>query len=505
MNKPFSVTKVLSALFFLFTLSAPLSAHADLNAAFERLTGASGGGFTTSNEQSFRTKTREGATLGGATVRFSHKRYSLVRVSPPRYSAGCHGIDLHFGGISFINAEQITQMLNQILNGTLAVAFDMAITALCSPCSAAMKFAQKVANWANSLSVDTCQASQALVKAALNPKGIGQQMACSTVGMQAGKYSDWVESKQEACNDDSLDSLREDLADGGTDGDKEENAALVGNSTWIALQAIGMAPKTASDENNELKPYAELLISWLGTSISGSESNDGTMPPLINDADTIMSVFICGTNQPNGGTNNLLVSANAFCDTRVGSGSDGLQIYQCPDDDCYEMETVNLDDSDLGTGFLYIVLNELQGAINNVATNQPLTDTQKALISQAPFPLYRAINVAAISPELAESIVLPHAQSLSYMIALEYLKDIFRQGSQSALSHKLKPAVMASILDAMSDLKVQSIKTVEQLSVFSATSTTIMNSVRQINKAALSSSLALGITDTSFARAVGGH
>ncbi|WP_083025804.1 conjugal transfer protein TraH [Vreelandella lionensis] len=51
---------------------------------------------------------------GGLTRRFSQNRYSLVNMDPPRLDVGCNGIDAHFGGFSYIDSEQIQQMLEQI-------------------------------------------------------------------------------------------------------------------------------------------------------------------------------------------------------------------------------------------------------------------------------------------------------------------------------------------------------------------------------------------------------
>ena len=521
MNK-ISTTVRLIALAFVATLTfaAPAAqASSTLGSAFERLTGASGGSFTTSNEAAFRTRTRTGFSAGGATVRFSQKRYSLVQVSPPSYSAGCHGIDLHFGGFSFINAEEITQMLNQILNGALAVAFDMAITALCPPCDKAMQWANDLAEKAKSMAINSCEASEALVAATkmavTDPKKLGQKMTCSTVGMASGKYSDWIESKKEACKDSAAESLSDDL-ENGTEGDRQKAAALVGNMTWQTLQASGLAPKTHTAPNQDLKPYAEIMMSWVGTSIGGGGPNaapDGEYPPLIRNADDVLAIFMCGNSAaaaPGGITDpnaiKLQEAATSYCNSMLGDEGIKTNIYTCPDDLCMEMETTPLSDvPGIGPGFLRIVIRELSGAINNVASDQPLTTVQKSLIAQAPFPLYRAINVAAISPEIATSIVMSHAQALSYMIGLEYMKDIFRQARQSSSRSELRPELMLAVTESLSALRDQSFQAVEQLSIVSETSQQIMTSVEKINKAALANNMALGITGSSFARAAGGN
>lgn len=516
MNKTPLYIRLAGMAFITMMALSPISANAgSLNDAFQRLTGSSGGAFNTSSESSFRTSTRKGYTGGGASIRFSQKRYSLVRASAPSFNAGCHGIDLHLGGFSFINTDEITKMLNQVLNGALAVAFDMAITALCPPCAAAMEWAEGIARKAASMAVDTCEASRALVantkQAIEDPKNIGQQAACSSIGMAAGKYTGWYESKREACDDDAAASLQDTINSSGNDGDKESNAGTVGNETWIALQAVGLAPKQGSSPNKELKPYAELILSWVGTSIAGASdaTRNGRWPALIRNADDVMAIFMCGTGTSSGSYTgrvaDLMDSADTFCESRIGAGGNTMEVYSCPDDDCQKMKPVTVDTkTGLGKGFLYIVIEELGKAIDNVANDQPLTDTQKGIISQAPFPLYRAINVAAISPDLAESIVMNHAQALSYMIGLEYLKDLFRQSSQSSVASELSPELMTAIYDSLSDLREQSFQVAEQLSILSETSQQIMGSVERINKAALASNLAQGITDSAFARSVGG-
>ena len=110
------VTMVATAVISGMSITATTSL-AEANAlenAFDRLSSA-GGGFSSSNSAaSFETRTRHGYTAGGLTMRFSQNRYSLVNMDPPRLDVGCNGIDAHFGGFSYIDSEQIQQMLEQI-------------------------------------------------------------------------------------------------------------------------------------------------------------------------------------------------------------------------------------------------------------------------------------------------------------------------------------------------------------------------------------------------------
>ncbi|BBI65440.1 hypothetical protein HSBAA_PA_0430 (plasmid) [Vreelandella sulfidaeris] len=112
------VTMVATAVISGMSITATTSL-AEANAlenAFDRLSSA-GGGFSSSNSAaSFETRTRHGYTAG-VDHAVSQNRYSLVNMDPPRLDVGCNGIDAHFGGFSYIDSEQIQQMLEQIAQG----------------------------------------------------------------------------------------------------------------------------------------------------------------------------------------------------------------------------------------------------------------------------------------------------------------------------------------------------------------------------------------------------
>jgi len=81
----------------------------------------------------------------------------------PSMKTGCGGIDLNLGAFSYLNLDVLVDKMQKILAAAPAAAFDMALNTLCTPCAQTMKALDSLANQINSLQVNDCQASKALV------------------------------------------------------------------------------------------------------------------------------------------------------------------------------------------------------------------------------------------------------------------------------------------------------------------------------------------------------
>jgi hypothetical protein len=108
-------------------------------------------GFATGGSLSYRTGT------GGTE--------SFLKFSAPRIDAGCGGIDMNFGGLSYLNPEYMVQAFQNIMQAAPAFAFKLALTNLCSQCDSVMTSLEGLANAINNLAMDECGAAKAAVNA----------------------------------------------------------------------------------------------------------------------------------------------------------------------------------------------------------------------------------------------------------------------------------------------------------------------------------------------------
>lgn len=86
----------------------------------------------------------------------------IIGFSAPKIEAGCGGIDVAFGGLSFLNPEYLVKAFQNIMQAAPAFAFKLALTNLCSQCDAAMTSLEGLANAVNNFAMDECKAAQAL-------------------------------------------------------------------------------------------------------------------------------------------------------------------------------------------------------------------------------------------------------------------------------------------------------------------------------------------------------
>jgi len=123
---------------------------------------------TTTSADYFEGQKRGYGTLGGFSARWSPSQDHPVSITPPKFRAGCGGIDVFMGGFSFLNADYLVQKLQNMINAAPAVAFDMALNTLCSQCSKTIKSMEAISSRLNQLQFDDCKATKAGVSVLLN-------------------------------------------------------------------------------------------------------------------------------------------------------------------------------------------------------------------------------------------------------------------------------------------------------------------------------------------------
>ena len=101
-------------------------------------------------------------TGGSFSARWPMNNDHLLSVQAPRIKAGCGGIDLFMGGMSFLNFDWLVQKLQNILQAAPAAAFDLALKTLCEPCSNVMAKMEDMADKLNNLQIDECHDSKVL-------------------------------------------------------------------------------------------------------------------------------------------------------------------------------------------------------------------------------------------------------------------------------------------------------------------------------------------------------
>ena len=62
---------------------------------------------------------------GSLFARDSVRDVQIAQVQLPSFRSGCGGIDLFTGGFSFINSQQLVDLMNNIINNSMGYAFNL--------------------------------------------------------------------------------------------------------------------------------------------------------------------------------------------------------------------------------------------------------------------------------------------------------------------------------------------------------------------------------------------
>lgn len=229
----------------------------------------------------FESQSRGGLVGGGAALRSPVRNINLVAFDPPRFSAGCGGIDLFGGSFSFINADALVALFRQIAANAVGVAFKAAIDAINPALGKLMQDFQNKLQALNQMMKNTCAVANSIVKSFTDPSARKEMVdqASTAASAATGSFSDLF-----AGMTDLFSSPNSSTDKATKDGSCEE----CGNPVWKALtdtssgQYLGN-PDTGEADSNRAN---EVVMSMIGAVImtnpdSPSNNPDGSEKPKV--------------------------------------------------------------------------------------------------------------------------------------------------------------------------------------------------------------------------------
>jgi conjugative transfer pilus assembly protein TraH len=154
-----------------FTFASPASAQSWAESWFDNVTYTSPG--------SFEDQTRGYITAGGMSGRIDVHNDYLMSVTLPKVRAGCGGIDMFLGGMSFLDPDYLVQKLESILQAAPAVAFQYLLETLDEKMGNIISKMEAATNFLNSIQVNDCRLANRMVQIAKgddNMSGIIEEM-----------------------------------------------------------------------------------------------------------------------------------------------------------------------------------------------------------------------------------------------------------------------------------------------------------------------------------------
>ena len=222
------------------------------------------------------TSSQFGGTLSGGSlyIRSPITNLQVFSMDPPRFSAGCGGIDLYLGSFSFISAAKLTQFLRSIAQNAAPLLFKMAVTSLFPNLSAAVDKFQAIAQDMNSSQLNSCKLATGMVDALkLNPAGALDDLSKNiTHGWEVLKG--WKENFTDAVDTAvSRPSAGVARANGAVMPDGRKEVQELGNLTWNAMKSKTFAGELLNLGDSEYISM-EIVQSILGTEVR----KQGTTP-----------------------------------------------------------------------------------------------------------------------------------------------------------------------------------------------------------------------------------
>lgn len=358
----------------IFACLVMTQAEADISSFIQNNVGTS---ITTENAGYYKTQSRGYYTLGSARVRWGGLgTVHPINVQAPSWSVGCSGIDMVFGGFSYLNFEYLVEKLKKISAAAPAFAFKMALSTLCKDCDTIMTELEKIANSINGMNFDTCKMSQQIGSWAGGKIG---QMASDAVS--SGSSESWLSSHTSAIEDAGstirgwINNAGSILGSAGTEGAKENllQGSLVKRSTEVYGTIFG---KTDEWEALTRSMIGDVVGYALVNSKADGSSDTDLKVEIVHpsmDTNEFLEVLLYGGE----------IQAIGFSQTE----EDGLKMKPT-----YPDITVTIPDG----GMKKMVEDKITVIVNKINANEALSQSDKDFINSMPVPVYRIINVVAV-------------------------------------------------------------------------------------------------------------
>lgn len=238
--------RIIIVAFLVLNLALPAGvSNASLNDEMEEMFRKWGFKATTNDPGAYMAQTRGFIAGGSLNIRAGYEPVQLFSINPPRIRAGCGGLDLFFGGISFINKDQFVNMLKTIGQNALGYAFQIGLEAVCPTCLEQLKsLLNRIQGWQD-MFTDTCQTAKSIVNWAAGSIAEASLSACEQRMIEEGEDPDTAQ-RECAEGDKTLRKLRE-LKNESFSHNTVPRAKVYGNAVWDALRRVNL-----TDEEKEI-------------------------------------------------------------------------------------------------------------------------------------------------------------------------------------------------------------------------------------------------------------
>jgi len=356
---------------------------------------------TTNDPGAYIAQTKGFITGGSLNLRAGYEPIQLFSINPPRVRAGCGGLDLYFGGISFINKDEFLNLLRTIGQNALGYAFQMGLEAVCPSCLEQLKsLANRVQQW-QKMMTDSCQAAKSLVN--------------------------WVAG---SIAESSIKSCEDRLIEEGEDPDEAQRQCSSGNTTLRKLV--------------DLKNEAYGQQSVPRTRVYGNAVMDALRNVSISNEDkeiiqSLVGTFICKMGDKGELVCDYVAPTITLRDFLYGNQkAQIIRAKNVTDETKPEVEYV---DYSIYPGFKQKVKEKIDSIAQKLLRKGTLTDEEKLFIDASVIPVTSIIEITRETPGLFNTAVEMTSDiaaiSMAYATVKRYINAIESNiGKQSVIERE---------------------------------------------------------------------
>lgn len=386
------------AILLVVNLIIPVNSYASIADEIEQMFRKWGFKATTNDPGAYIAQTRGFITGGSLNVRAGYEPIQLFSINPPRIKAGCGGLDLYFGGISFINKDQFVNLLKTIGQNALGYAFQIGLEAVCPTCLEQLKsLLNRIQGW-QKMMTDSCQAAKSLVDWVAGSVAEASINACEQKLIEEGEDPDEAQ-RQCAQGSTTLNKLRQ-LKQEAFSQNTTPRARVYGNAVWDALRQV---PLSTEDK--------EVIQSLVGTYLCKMNDKGETVCEYIAPTITLRD-FLYGNQSVK-----LIKNKSVSDETKPE-----VEYYQ----------------SSIYPGYKKKVTDMVSQIAQKLLRNQALSEEEKQFIDASVIPVSSLIEITKTTPGLLNTAVEMTsdiaALSMAYATVKKYISAIESNiGKQSVI------------------------------------------------------------------------
>ncbi len=342
---------------------------------------------------------------GSLNVRARYKEMRIGSITPPSIRAGCGGVDMFFGGINFINKDELVNMLKALGQNTIGYAFELGLEAVCPTCNSVLKWLQDKASQLNKMRTDSCEASKYLVNNLLPVDKMADAAVnrCTDQLQDLGLANDPDQARKMCVTDNDMLGRIYDEARQKAQNNEKSDQALPGNATVQALRHLSV----------EERAFA---LNLLGTFVLSGPGNNGQTPelkymgPTIGFKDIMYGRPDAKVYYPKEVEN---PDFNGLLNAEIGEIGEPVPYTAIGN-----AAVVNYFDGYLKAGgFLETVKQNMNNVYGKLAAKNPLTDQEKSYVNATGVPVISLLEAARHTPGMINNTIdIVSALVAAYMV-----------------------------------------------------------------------------------------